>query len=449
MDNNIDNLKKLLDQLNSIGFIQRVFGWRKIRELLMEANADLQKLTLNSDGLMERISELKTANSEQAKDLDLSKASLVAQTAELGNIKATGVEQASKLSALTADLASRDTALNGHKERIVELEKSNALLTSRNEMLDAEKNRLQQQNTQLTTEEEGRQTIYKSDVAALSSIREQIQQERSAEQEERSNLEIERLKKLKETWSTHQENVKNLIKSICNKHTIEYVDKVHFKGDPDNTLKICGEYVVFDAKSPATDDLTNFPNYLKDQAEKAKKYAKQEGVKKDIFFVVPTSTLEKLNKFVFNLGDFDLFVISVDSLEQIILGLKKIEEYEFAEKLSPEDRDNICRILGKFAHLTKRRIQIDSYFTKQFIQLAYTTETELPAELMTKVLDFEKSEKLNPPMERRVKSINTKALDKETNQLKIEVEARGILIDEEKISEGLNDLQLYNTETDE
>jgi len=316
-------------------------------------------------------------------------------------------------------------------------------------MLDAEKNRLQQQNTQLTTEEEGRQTIYKSDVAALSSIREQIQQERSAEQEERSNLEIERLKKLKETWSTHQENVKNLIKSICNKHTIEYVDKVHFKGDPDNTLKICGEYVVFDAKSPATDDLTNFPNYLKDQAEKAKKYAKQEGVKKDIFFVVPTSTLEKLNKFVFNLGDYDLFVISVDSLEQIILGLKKIEEYEFAEKLSPEDRDNICRILGKFAHLTKRRIQIDSYFTKQFIQLAYTTETELPAELMTKVLDFEKSEKLNPPMERRVKSINTKALDKETNQLKIEVEARGILIDEEKISEGLNDLQLYNTETDE
>jgi len=52
MNNNIDNLKKLLDQLNSIGFFQRVFGWRKFRELLMEANADLQKLAINSDGLI-------------------------------------------------------------------------------------------------------------------------------------------------------------------------------------------------------------------------------------------------------------------------------------------------------------------------------------------------------------------------------------------------------------
>ena len=42
-------------------------------------------------------------------------------------------------------------------------------------------------------------------------------------------------------------------------------------------------------------------------------------------------------------------------------------EYEFAEKLSPEERDNICRIIGKFAHTTKRRIQIDQFFANEFL----------------------------------------------------------------------------------
>ena len=156
-----------------------------------------------------------------------------------------------------------------------------------------------------------------------------------------------------------------------------------------------------------------------------------------------------MNQFVFNLGDYDVFVISVDSLEQIILGLKKIESYEFAEKLSPEERDNICRVLGKFAHLTKRRIQIDSFFAKQFIELAYKSETDLPKEFLEKVIEFEKSEKLNPPVERRAKVINTKELDKDTDKLKIEAAAKGIFIDEGKMSDGLNDLQLYKNDIDE
>ena len=170
-----------------------------------------------------------------------------------------------------------------------------------------------------------------------------------------ANDQFEKLKNQKETWSKHQTNVRSNIKTICQRHIVEFVDKIPFKGEPDNTLKICGEFVIFDAKSPAGDDLSNFPNYLKDQAERAKKYAKQEDVKKDIFFVVPSNTLESLNQYVFNLGDYDVYVISVDSLEQIVLSLNKIESYEFAENLSPEERESICRVIGKFAHHTKRR----------------------------------------------------------------------------------------------
>jgi hypothetical protein len=207
---------------------------------------------------------------------------------------------------------------------------------------------------------------------------------------------------------------------------------------------------VLDAKSPAsTDNMSNFPVYLKAQAESAKKYAKLENVKKDIFFVVPTNTLEILTQFVYNMADYTVYIISLDSLEQIILGLKKIEEYEFAKELSPEDRDNICRVIGKFAHLTKRRIQIDSFFAKQFIELAYKTESDLPVEIMEKVKEYEKAEKLNPPVERRVKAILLKDLDKELNTIEHEAAAKGIIFDSTKMSEGLNDVPLYKNNSDE
>ena len=192
-------------------------------------------------------------------------------------------------------------------------------------------------------------------MSSLTTIQAQIYERNNKEQEERTNKELERIKALKETWSRHQENVRNIIKAICQKHTIQYLEKVPFKGDPDNTLQICDEFIVFDAKSPGTDDLSHFPVYLKDQAEKALKYARQENVKSDIFFVVPSNTLEYLDLFVYRHGEHNVYIISVDALEPVILALKKIEEYEFAKELSPEDRENICRILGRFAHLSKRR----------------------------------------------------------------------------------------------
>jgi hypothetical protein len=141
-----------------------------------------------------------------------------------------------------------------------------------------------------------------------------------------------------------------------------------------------------------------------------------------------------------------VYIISFDAMEQTILSLKKIEEYEFAEQLSPEERDNICRMLGKFAHLTKRRIQIDSFFAKQFIELAYKAESDLPKDIFDKVVEFERSEKLNPPQEKRAKAISTKELEKDLIKLNNEVFSKGILIDDTKISNGINELELYKPE---
>ena len=189
--------------------------------------------------------------------------------------------------------------------------------------------------------------------------------------------------------------------------------------------------------------MSNFPNYLKDQAEKAKKYAKQENVKTDIFFVVPSNTLDYLSTFVYKHSDHNVYVISIDALEPIVLSLKKIEEYEFVEQLSPEDRENICRVIGQFAHLSKRRIQVDSFFARQFIELAYKCESDLPPDILKTVIDFEKAGKLNPPMEKRAKSIPISEVETESKKIKQGANGRGIIIQDEIISELCNDIPLY------
>ena len=67
----------------------------------------------------------------------------------------------------------------------------------------------------------------------------------------------------------------------------------------------------------------------------------------------------------------------------LILSLKKIEDYEFADKLSPEERDNICRVIGTFAHAAKRRIQIDQWYNQIVISDIQKAGRILPCLLYT------------------------------------------------------------------
>jgi predicted translin family RNA/ssDNA-binding protein len=139
----------------------------------------------------------------------------------------------------------------------------NASVFSTQNQIVNDLSRITNQNTQLISNEEFRKTEHSNALASLQQIQTQIQNDRNSEIELRHNEETEKLRNLKETWSNHEDLVKQQIKQICAKHTIEYVEKVPFKGSPDNTIKIVDEFVIFDAKSPGSDDLSNFPQYLK------------------------------------------------------------------------------------------------------------------------------------------------------------------------------------------
>jgi len=334
-------------------------------------------------------------------------------------------------------------------KRGTELNTELAVTRQKLDNADLELQKMRTQITQLSKDEEFKKQDHAKAVSSLMQIQEKLQRDREAEVNARTQTEIDRIKRLKETWLNHETNVQNRIKVICSKHGVDYIDKVPFKGSPDNTLKINDEYIIFDAKSPANDDLSNFPSYIKNQAESVKKYVNEEGVRREVFLVIPTNTLERIEQFEYRLADYSVYVISHDSLEPIILALRRIEDYEFAEQLSPEERENICRVIGKFIHLSKRRIQIDGFFAKQFFELVYRSEAELPKDILDIVVEFEKSEKLNPPIEKRAKQISLKELELDNNKLKSEANQKGIMTQESLLSREINKLPLYSTEVED
>ena len=294
---------------------------------------------------------------------------------------------------------------------------------------EQDKNNLKNEVNKLLANEESRNETLRKSIASTNTLQQNLQTEIARVNDERVEKEKELQEKMKKSWAEHEKDVQRYIQLICNNHIIKYIgqeDFPHPRNKPDNCIEIMDQLIIFDAKSPANDDLSNFPKYIKDQTENLKKYAKHENVKKDLFLVIPSNTLSVINQYTYNIGDYNVNIITKDSLEPIILSLKKIEEYEFADKLSPEERDNICRIIGKFAHTTKRRIQIDQFFANEFLDTLSKTGSLLPREILESVIQFENAEKLNPPMEKRKKQILTKDLKNQSEKIKKEIELREI-----------------------
>lgn len=348
-------------------------------------------------------------------------------------------DKEAKILVLEKDLSERNTTITNLNKQLeiaaaraedfdqIKLEK--AAINERLSLIDIERNTLKNENIAYQKAEEGRQKEVSKSIASALTLQESLEAEKSRLNDERVQEKEDALKKMKLKWSDHEKDVQNHLQLICRNNVITYVsqeDFPHPRNKPDSSIEIMDQLIVFDAKSPANDDLSNFPKYIKNQTENLKKYAKHDNVKNDLFLVIPSNTLEVIDQFHYNIGDYNVYIISKDALEPVVLSLKKIEEYEFADKLSPEERDNVCRIIGKFAHTTKRRIQVDEFFAREFLDTLSKAGTQLPRDILENVIKFENAEKLNPPMEKRNKKILTKDLKQQVDKLEKEMEMREI-----------------------
>ena len=161
--------------------------------------------------------------------------------------------------------------------------------------LEIERNDLKVQTVSLQKAEEGRQLESKKHIATAVTLQESLEKEKERLNDDRVKEKEDQLNKMKLKWSEHEKDVENHIQQICRNNIITYVsqeDFPHPRNKPDNSIEIMDQLVVFDAKSPANDDLTNFPKYIKLQTESLKKYAKHDNVKNDLFLVIPSNTLD-------------------------------------------------------------------------------------------------------------------------------------------------------------
>lgn len=389
----MERIIHLLQLIRSFSFFQRLFSWK----LIMAATYDA----------IEAITSIKSDLEQRQSEID----SLATQVSEYRN-----------------SVETKQETINSLRERNAEKDAEAKLLTERLAETTNKVRTLEQQIVRFESAEKTRQDEHSRFLLKLDQSRDGFENYKQQLHDKQLDDERKRQALLKTQWAEHEANVSQIMKGLSQKHIITYVDDVPFKGNPDNTVQICDEYVIFDAKSPAGDDFSNFPNYLKSQAEAAKKYAKQENVRKDIYLVVPSSTVDIIKQWSYDLADYRVYVITTDAIEPVLLSLKRLEDYEFMDQMSPEDRENVARLIGKFAHTTKRRVQVDQFFANQFLDLLKQCEHGLPREIMDEVLSFEKAEKLNPPVERRAKRIELNTLEEDNQYFMDEAGRRNIAI---------------------
>jgi len=397
-----EKIALFFERIKSTTFWDRVlpWRWRSVRTLSYEAYSEYKQL-------MESLAK-------NVGDLEQGRTSIATLRQENEQLKVNNAKWEKDLTSKQSEIARLQEKIERMVQEIAGLEESEA-------------NVLKQ---------------YEHKMATLDGTQKRLEEERAQEKEQQHQVEIQRMESLKKNWQLHQQLVKETIKRICQKHVVEYVEKVPFKGNPDNTIKICDEYLVFDAKGPAKDDLDGFYSHVRSQAEGLQKYAKQENVKKEMFLVIPSNTVHVIEEFSFNMADYNVYVVTVEALEPIILALRKLEEYEFVDQLTPDERDDICRIIGKFAHTAKRRIQIDNFFSLQFLEILTKCERDIPSDMRGRVMELDRAEKLNPPQDRRAKDLQTSELVGEVGNLQREAQAKGVVFPK-SVEDGIKALPLY------
>lgn len=396
---NLPQLRTFFEKVRSYSFWQRLFNWTALIKLA----------GLASEELAESLTSLKAERNERNE--------LITQKQILENDRANLNRQ---IEDLRQQLIRLETQQQGEREKHqLELQFLQQKLAERDETVRQREDAI----LKYRQAEKMRDEQYQNQLQRTMAAQDMFEREKAAIHQKEIKAIEEQQEKLKKTWNDHQNTVEQTIRRICTQHALEYVTEFPFRGKPDNAVRIAGETVIFDAKSPGSDDLGNFKKYISTQSEQAKKYAGQENVRKDIYMVIPNNAADVLDTFSYDKGDYRVYIITLDALEPVLVTLQQIESYEFVEQLSPEERQSICRIIGSLIYASKRRIQVDQYFNGYLLELITRIQRELPPSMAAEIVQTEQAMKLNPSNDRRTKAISTEALEKTHQQQEAQASA--------------------------
>jgi len=256
-----------------------------------------------------------------------------------------------------------------------------------------ERETLRDRVTKFETQQEQRQKKQEEMIAKLEAAERALEDERKRVRHEDEEREKQKEEEYDRLWAEHENAVVSLLTDLCKKKEYAFTsydntnlpEGFHGNLKPDFLIEFLGQYVIFDAKVSKAD---NLQVYINDQVKKTVAKVKgKENIYPRIFLVVPTHAVQELKKTSYYEEGFTIYVISPEALEPILASLKRISEYELAETMDPQERENIVDLIAQFDFHISTRNAFDLFLMQHGVETLRKTQAinpEIAKEAMIK-----------------------------------------------------------------
>jgi len=299
---------------------------------------------------------------------------------------------------LSAELERRREEIGELKNQCIQLKSEKDELSGNNKVLFAEKSDIKAQLKELSTrvatfeaEEKRKDREHQTSLEKLEAAQKSLERERERVTRADAARQEQEMEERDRLWAEHEHTVVAHLTELCRKPQYGFTcydnanlpEGFHGSLKPDVLIEFIGQYVIFDAK---VSKASNMQTYIADQVKKtATKVKGKKDIYPTVFLVIPTHAVGELKKLSYYEDGFSFFVVSPEALEPILATLKRIANYEFAQEMDPQQRENLVDILAHLDFHISTRNAVDWHLMQHGIAtLAKIRETD--PELLTEVL---------------------------------------------------------------
>ena len=261
--------------------------------------------------------------------------------------------------------------------------------------LTKERDGLEKQLAKHEAHEEQLEQKHDDKMARLESAEKALLDEKSRiRREDEERLEEEEAERDR-MWAEHEISVVSMLTDLCKKPQYAFTsydnttlpEEEGFKGNfkPDFVISFLEQFVVFDAKVSKSE---NISKYIQDNVKStAKKVKGKDNIYPTVFFVIPSEAMSELKQTAFYEEGLTFYAVSPESLAPILAIFKKLETYEFAQEMDPQERENIIDLLAHLDFHISTRNAVDFHLMQHglaTISKANDLDPELTKEVAVK-----------------------------------------------------------------
>lgn len=266
-------------------------------------------------------------------------------------------EDTAQFKALRAQYEESAQQQNQLQGKNAQLQEENSRLESQMESRSQRISEMEKQLAEYRANETQERQNTERKIRELDSARKALEEERErvldAEKRAREEEESTRTR----IWALHEDNAKTVMREVCQESDIglptfdntNLPDGFDPKFKPDFMLQLLGQYVIFDPKSSQSQ---NLQTYMKTQVQAtAKKIRSSDSfsdIYKTVFFVIPSIGLQELRETHYVEQGLSFHVVPLEAFEPIVRTLKRLEDYDLADKYDPQERENIVNVIATY-----------------------------------------------------------------------------------------------------